>query len=482
MTTHTAHRAARGGLVTLAGQAIKIVLLLLNLVVLGRLLTPEDFGLVAMVTAVVGVAELVRDFGITTASIQSPTLSTIQKNNLFWINSSLGLVLAVTAALLSRPLGRFYSDERLVEITLAISLVFLLNGFQAQYQVELTRSLRFKALALTDIASNTLALGAGVVAAALGASYWSLVLMQLTSAVLLLTSRIFVSEWHPGMPGRNGSVGRFLRYGGNLGIAQFLNYLSANAPSVLMGYSFGASALGSYSRASQIAALPVNQVFGPLTNVALTTLVRLTESGPFNRAVGTMQLLLGYTASLGSSFLVVFSAPIIFLLLGDKWDSVSPVLQILAVGITFQAATFVSYWVFLAKDRTASLLRYNVLTKGIVLSLTLIGSFFGVEEMVWGYTAGLIVAWPISLGWLRTMGVPATGSLLGGLRFIGLGVAATTGGLIMPLTGVVELPVLASAIGWSVGVVVPLLFRQSRTDLVVIIKTMRQLGHPKSSI
>ncbi|AOT02279.1 lipopolysaccharide biosynthesis protein [Arthrobacter sp. U41] len=482
MTTSTAHRAARGGLVTLAGQAIKMVLLLLNLVVLGRLLTPEDFGLVAMVTAVVGMAELVRDFGITTASIQSPTLSMIQKNNLFWINSALGLGLAVVAALLSHPLVLFYGDSRLVPITLAISSVFLINGIQAQYQVELTRSLRFKALALTDISSNAVALGAAVAAASLGAGYWSLVIMQLTSALLLLISRMFVSEWHPGMPGRNGQVRKFLRYGGNLGVAQFLNYISANAPSVLMGYAYGASALGSYSRASQIATIPVNQVFGPLTNVALTTLVRITDNSAFNRAVGIMQILLGYTASLGSSFLVVFSAPIIHLLLGDKWGSVSPLLQILAVGITFQAATFVSYWVFLAKDRTVSLLRYNLLTKSIVLSLTLVGGFFGVEEMVWGYTAGLILAWPISVLWLRTMGVPSAIPLSGGLRFIGLGLVATMGGLLMPLTGVVELPVLASAIGWSVGLVVPLLFPQTRMDLRVIFMTMRQLIRPKPSI
>jgi PST family polysaccharide transporter len=307
MTVSTARRAARGGLITLAGQAAKLALLLLNLVVLGRLLTPLDFGLVAMVTAVVGVAELVRDFGITTASIQVKYLSRSQKNNLFWTNVTLGLLLAGAAALLSQPLAAFYGDARLQAITLAFSGIFILNGVQAQYQVELTRLLRFKALTITDVASNATGLCIAVIAAMLGAGYWSLIFMQLSTATILLLSRVTVTKWIPGLPDRQGSITDFLRYGGNLGVAQFINYLSANAPSVLIGYAFGPGALGAYSRASQIASLPVNQVFGPLTNVALTTLVPLLDRRKFNRAIRVMQLLLGYVASIGFSFAIVFA-------------------------------------------------------------------------------------------------------------------------------------------------------------------------------
>lgn len=475
MTVSTAHRAARGGLITIAGQAAKLALLLLNLVILGRLLTPLDFGLVAMVTAVVGVAELIRDFGITTASIQVKSLSRMQKNNLFWTNSGLGLLLAGAAALLSQPLATFYGDSRLYAITLAFSGIFLLNGIQAQYQVELTRLLRFKALTVTDVASNAAALCVAIIAAVLGAGYWSLIFMQLTSAGLLLLSRIVVSKWLPGLPGRGGSIGRFLRYGGNLGIAQFVNYLSANAPSVLMGYAFGPIALGAYSRASQIASLPVNQIFGPLTNVALTTLVRLSDRRQFNRSIQIMQLLLGYVATIGFSFAVVFCADIVKLLLGDQWDAVSSLLQILAVGTAFQAATYVSYWAFLAMDRTAALLRYNLVTKGIVLALTILGSIWGAHGMVWGYSAGLIASWPISLLWMRALDVPVKDLLYGGFRFIGLGVLAASGGLLAP-TIFTSMPAAgASALGWVLGLSLTMVFPQIRTDLLLIASTMKNI-------
>lgn len=479
MTVSTARKAARGGLITLAGQAIKLALLLLNLVILGRLLTPLDFGLVAMVTAVVGVAELIRDFGITTASIQAKSLSQRQKSNLFWTNSGLGLVLAAATALLSQPLADFYDDPRLSAITVAISGLFLLNGVQAQYQVELTRDLRFNALTVTDVVSNAIALCVAVMAAVLGAGYWSLILMQLTSACLLLLSRVISSKWFPQLPGRGGSIRTFLRYGGNLGIAQFVNYLSANGPSILIGYSFGPIALGSYSRASQIASLPVNQIFGPLTNVALTTLVRLTGNEKFNRSIQTLQLLLGYVASVGFSVAIVFSTNIVSLILGDQWHDVSPLLQILAVGTTFQAATYVSYWVFLAKDRTSTLLRYNLVTKGIVLVLTVVGSMWGVQGTVWGYSAGLIVSWPISLLWMRLIDVPIRGLISGGFRFVGVGALASISGLMAPILVATAIPAGASTIGWIVGVGLALIFPQVRRDLRLIARTIRNVKQAK---
>ncbi|MFC9350476.1 lipopolysaccharide biosynthesis protein [Arthrobacter sp. NPDC057013] len=482
MTVSTARRAARGGLITLAGQAAKLALLLLNLVVLGRLLTPLDFGLVAMVTAVVGVAELVRDFGITTASIQVKYLSRSQKNNLFWTNVTLGLLLAGAAALLSQPLAAFYGDARLQAITLAFSGIFILNGVQAQYQVELTRLLRFKTLTITDVASNATGLCIAVITAMLGAGYWSLIFMQLSTAAFLLLSRVTFTKWIPGLPDRQGSITDFLRYGGNLGFAQFVNYLSANAPSVLIGYAFGPGALGAYSRASQIASLPVNQVFGPLTNVALTTLVPLLDRRKFNRAIRVMQLLLGYVASIGFSFAIVFAPNIVKLLLGDQWSSASPLLQILAVGTTFQATTYVSYWVFLATSRTASLLRYNLVTKGIVLTLTIIGTIWGAHGMVWGYSVGLITSWPISLLWMRTLGVPIEALLYGGIRFIGVGAAGATAGLLAPRIFVSIDPLGASALGWALGLSLALAFPQVRADLRLTTRTLKNIRQSKTNL
>ena len=90
-------RAARGALVTLTAQALKILVQLASVVVLARLLAPHDYGLVAMVLALIGVGEIFRDFGLSTAAIQAQTFSTAQRATLFWINGAIGLALALAA-------------------------------------------------------------------------------------------------------------------------------------------------------------------------------------------------------------------------------------------------------------------------------------------------------------------------------------------------------------------------------------------------
>lgn len=482
MSTSTAHTAARGGLVTLASQAIKMLLLLLNLVVLGRLLSPIDFGLVAMVTAVVGVAELVRDFGITTASIQAQSLTRMQQNNLFWTNTALGLILAVFTAALSSPIAQLYHDQRLENITVVVAGLFLINGIQAQYQVELTRRLRFKVLALTDLTANFIALAIAIVLAATGAGYWALVAMQLSSALILLASRVILSEWHPGLPSRNGTIKPFLRYGSNLGIAQFINYGSANAPSILIGITGGAHILGAYSRASQLASIPVNQVFGPLTNVALSTLVRVSDSVMFQRTVRVMQSLLGYSATAAFSIAIVFAHSIVQILLGNQWSAVAPLLQILSVGAIFQASTFVSYWVFLAKDQTGQLLKYNILTKGLVLILTFIGSAWSVYGMVSGYTLGLVLSWPISLIWMRRLNIQAEMLFAGGARFMLMGVCLVAGGLIAPALFASENATLISVAGSIVGLLASICLPKVREDIYEMRRAIRAIRNPDVKI
>ena len=108
-TARLGARAARGAAVTLGAQGGKVLVQVASVVVLARLLSPHDYGLIAMVVAIIGIGELVRDFGLSSAAIQAPTLSTKQRDNLFWINTGIGVGLAIVvylgAGLLVGPAG-----------------------------------------------------------------------------------------------------------------------------------------------------------------------------------------------------------------------------------------------------------------------------------------------------------------------------------------------------------------------------------------
>ena len=146
-------RTISAGVVTRSSQAAKFLLSLGSIVVLARLLTPRDFGLVAMVTAVTGFLAMFRHAGLTTPTVQREQITHAQVSNLFWINLALSALCALILAALSPALAWFYHDSQVTYITLALSTTFLIGGFRVQHLALLKRQMRFKAIAVIEVGS-----------------------------------------------------------------------------------------------------------------------------------------------------------------------------------------------------------------------------------------------------------------------------------------------------------------------------------------
>lgn len=194
--------AAKGAAVTLSLQTARFVVQLSGLIVLARLLAPSDFGLIAMVTAIIGVGDILRELGLVPAAIQAKVLTQAQRTNLFWLCSCLGLLVALLACAVSPLVSMLYDDPRLIEITLALSLTFVFNGLQSQFQAGLAREMRFGALSVTDLWAQTIGLMLGIFAALLSFGYWSIVVQLLSQSFSLLILRIIAAKWTPGWPNR----------------------------------------------------------------------------------------------------------------------------------------------------------------------------------------------------------------------------------------------------------------------------------------
>ncbi len=125
--------------------------------VLARLLTPVDFGLVAMVTAITAIAAGFADLGLTEATIQRKEISHNQVSTLFWINVAIGLSFTLVTAAMAPVFARFYREPRLLGITFAVSLMFLIGGLRGQHNALLRRQMRFSAIAIRDVISYAIA-------------------------------------------------------------------------------------------------------------------------------------------------------------------------------------------------------------------------------------------------------------------------------------------------------------------------------------
>jgi len=431
VTTAAASRGARGAAVTVSGQFVKLLIQMIALVALSRLLTPGDFGLIAMVMVFVGLGELIRDFGLPTAALQAKTLSDAQASNFFWANAALGALSSVLLLAATPIVVAIYDEPRLAGVMPALAIAPLLNGLQAQLQVRLARKLRFTAISATEVLAQSVGLGAAIWAAAAGAGYWALVVQSLAIAAVLLLSRAALAQWVPGVPRRGVGSRVQLASGGNLGMAMLLSYAATNADSLVMGARFGAEVTGYYSRAFQLLSVPINGLLSPLTQVVVPIVNEMRKSG--SRAVDTLlrvQNVLGTLAVWVFAVAAASASDWIPLVLGAQWAGSISYFQILAIGGSVQVFSFVSYWAFIVEEQSRELLRYNLLTKPLAIALIVAGSFAGPAGVAWAYTLGLIVSWPINLVWLaRTAGYPALGFLMGGLRTLAAASAGYVAGV-----------------------------------------------------
>jgi PST family polysaccharide transporter len=216
LETDFQERSVQGGIYMVVAQAARFVLKMGSTVFLARLLTPEDFGLVAMASAITGFMMIFKDLGLSMATIQREEITHAQVTGLFWVNVGVSAVLAVIAGASAPGIAWFYGDERLVEITMALSIGFLFGGLTTQHEAILKRQMRFQVLAALEVASILIGSAVAIVFALMGGGYWSLVLLNLMRPFVLFGGVWMFCWWRPSLPWKGKNIIELLTFGGNL--------------------------------------------------------------------------------------------------------------------------------------------------------------------------------------------------------------------------------------------------------------------------
>lgn len=400
MSSSLARQGARGAALTLVSQAVRAALQVGSLLILARLLAPEAFGLVAMVTTVLGVAELLRDFGLSAASIQARSLSDAERSNLFWLNVAVGFGCALLAVLAAPVLALLYDEPRVAAITLALAGLLVVSGISTQFRAELSRGLRFRALAAIDLGALLLAVSTGVTAALLGAGFWAIVLQQAVLVLAVCLLSVGLCRWRPGRYRRGTPVRPFVRFGGSVLGTQLLGYATNNVDNLGIGIVWGAGPLGAYTRGYQLLMVPLNQINDPIARVTLPILSRAYEDrATYQRYVEKAQLVGGYLLAPFFAVAGALAVPLVAVLLGPGWSSVGPIFAALAVGGVFRGLGLVTYWIFLSSGQAAAQLRMYLITRPVMIGLILAGLPFGPFGVACGHSLAFLGFWVVSLSW-----------------------------------------------------------------------------------
>lgn len=436
--------AARGAATVFSAQIVRIGVQTISTMILARLLTPSDYGLVAMVMVVVAFADIFRDFGLSAAAIQAKTLSRGQRTNLWWANTVIGLVIAVLLVIVAPLVADVFHDPRLTDLVRVLSVVFVINGAATQYRASLTRSLRFGTVAWTEVAAAVVSLLVGVALALTGFGYWALALMQITVALSVMVTFVVVARWLPTLPRRHEDMGGLLHFGGFLVGSQLINYAASNVDSFILGRWYGAAVTGTYDRPYRLLMMPLAQIRTPSTSVALPVLSKLQDDqARYSRFLLRGQTALGLGLVVPLGFVAGAAVPAVAILLGPNWASSAPILALLAIAAGLRTLSYVSYWVYLSRALTAALMRYSTVSALIKMTLIIIGGQWGaVGVAAAGAVAGAI-EWPLSLWWVSRLTVtPLRGLVTGALRICALAGAAMVAAAAVVAT-VPSLPALA---------------------------------------
>jgi len=391
-------KSARGGVVTLVGQGISISIQLASTVILARLLTPDSYGVIAMVMTITGFVGLFRDLGLSAAAIQRKDITIEQRSNLFWLNVGMGALLMLGVSALSPAVAWFYGRPELMVVTMVQSVAFLIGGLGAQHDATLTRNFAFTKKAGISIAGSLLALIVSVVMAWKGYSYWSLVAGSLSGAVLSAVLLFLFCPMKVVWFSRQAGTMELIRFGAGVTANSVVFYLCRNADNVLIGRVWGPAELGMYSRAYSLLMLPINAIKGPLESVSFASLCKLQDRPDEFR--NYYRTLVRFTALISMPFsgiLLAGSGPLIAIALGPQWQEVASIFSVLAIVAMMQPTASLWGIMLLGLGRSKRLVVANIINAAIYITGMAIGVPWKGIGVAIGYATSYYIALPVIL-------------------------------------------------------------------------------------
>ena len=402
-------RSVRGGIITFGAQAFKLLLQTLTVIVLARLLAPSAFGLIAMVAALNTMLDLVKELGLSAATIRKPNITHDEVTALFWINVACGGAITIALCLSAPLIASFYGQPELTALTRWLSLGFLLSGFTVQHWALLRRQMRFTAAVTLDTGSEIIGFITAIILARAGAGYWALVSQRLVTSLLILIGSWSLCAWRPSTPRRAAGVGALLRFGLSVTTVNVAAAITRSIDQILVGWLWGANALGFYERASKLLLTPLNNINAPLYAVAMPGLSRIDHQGErYRRAFCQILEKLAMVTVPGALFVAATGDWVVRVLLGSQWQAASWLVTCFAMIGAYQPLVQAVGLLYLTQSRSREMLRAATVDTVLCVIAVIIGLPFGGAGVATSLAAaGILLRAPAAF-WLSSRRGPVT--------------------------------------------------------------------------
>lgn len=357
-----------------------------------RMLAPEQFGLIGMVTIFSGFLTVFRDFGLGNAIIQKKGINIQDKSTIFWVTLVVGFFLSTILVVLSPLLADFYDEPRITSIARALSLLFFLQALGSTHNALLRKKLLYKNLFWVNTSAVLIGGTAALIAAHQDYGLWALVIQQVVTDLLTTIALWLVFPFRPRFIFSLIHLKHHLKFGLPMVGTQSVNYWSRNADNLLIGRFLGADLLGIYSRAYSIMMLPLSRVSGVISSVMFPSLSMIQDDlDRVKKIYLKMSRVIAFFTFPIMGMLIVVAEPFVKLVLGEQWIGMVPVLQILSIVGAIQSVATLNGNIFMSQGKTALDFKVNIVSNFIIVLAFLIGVQYGIIEVAWTYLIAVFI-------------------------------------------------------------------------------------------
>jgi teichuronic acid exporter len=363
-------------------------------IILARLLLPEQFGLIAMLTIFIAVSESLINGGFARALIQKKEATQTDISSVFYVNIAVGLTATGILFFLAPLIAEFYSQPILSLLTKALSFTVVLNSFGMIHYVILAKRIEFRTVTKVNLIASLLSGAIGVTLAALSYGVWSLVVQQITST-LFRTSLLWIfNPWRPALVFSLKSLHDMFGFGSRVLASDLLNQIFENIYLLVIGRIFSAADLGYFARAKSIQEVPTHTLSGMVGRVTFPVFSSIQDDrARLKRSLRktlTILVLVNFPIMIG---IAAVAHPLVVVVLTEKWTPCIPYLSLLCfVGLLYPVH-LINLNALQALGRSDLFLRLELIKKVLIVINIAVTWQWGISAMIWGMLALSIISY-----------------------------------------------------------------------------------------
>ena len=373
-------------------------------IILARLLSPEEFGLIGMITVFIAVSLAFVDSGFSQALIRKKNCTATDYSTVFYFNLVSGIICFFLLFFTSGSISNFFNEPKLKPIIQVLGFLLIIDALGLIQRTQLTKKINFKLQAKISLVSSFSSGIIAIIMAYKGFAVWSLVAQRLSRQTITTALLWILNRWKPIFKFSNSSFRQLFSFGSKLLVSGLIDTIYRNLYLVVIGRFFSAQDLGFYTRADSFKNLPSQNLNGIITRVTYPVLASIQDDIP--------RLSKTYKKIIRSSMFVTFilmlgmaavAEPMIITLIGEKWRQSIIYLQMLSFVGVFYPLNAINLNMLKVRGRSDLFLRLEIIKKTLAFPVIFLGIFWGIKIMIIGMIINAIIAYYINSFWSGKM-------------------------------------------------------------------------------